>query len=85
MQPWEPAPGPMFGSWRLAGVRGEPAWPEPPAAPSPEFPPEAVVASQLEALRWAGRGAGAAGLPLAPGCRPTAGRQLRRRGRKRRR
>jgi|APGre2960657404_1045060.scaffolds.fasta_scaffold29987_1 hypothetical protein len=36
--------------WRLARVSGEPAHADAPAAPSPEWPPEVVVAAQLAAL-----------------------------------
>jgi hypothetical protein len=36
--------------WQLAAATGEPATAAPPRRPSPEHPPEAVVAAQLEAL-----------------------------------
>jgi hypothetical protein len=40
--------------WVLSNVVGEPLSWDPLEAISPEHPPEAIVASQVEALRWVG-------------------------------
>jgi hypothetical protein len=63
-------PAPRRG-WALAAARGEPAWPDAPLSPSPEHPPEAVVAAQLEALR--DMDAFTAWRFLAPAARPAFG------------
>ncbi|KAL6754152.1 hypothetical protein V8C86DRAFT_380096 [Haematococcus lacustris] len=39
------------GVWQLSGVVGEPLHSQLPDSPSPEWPPEVVVAAQMEALR----------------------------------